>query len=87
MLADHHVEEALRVCTRAVLLLDGQVAAEAEPEEFREHPLVASRYLGAGNARFRRRSPDFRKHDVAAEATLKVRPMISEITLIFRKQG
>lgn len=47
MLADHHVEEALRVCTRAVLLLDGQVAAEAEPDEFREHPLVASRYLGS----------------------------------------
>ena len=47
MLADHHVEEALRVCTRAVLLLDGQVAAEAEPDAFREHPLVASRYLGS----------------------------------------
>jgi lipopolysaccharide export system ATP-binding protein len=47
MLADHHVEEALRVCTRAVLLLDGEVAAEAEPEAFRAHPLVASRYLGS----------------------------------------
>ncbi len=46
MLADHHVEEALRVCTRAVLLLDGEVAAEAEPEAFREHPLVVGRYLG-----------------------------------------
>lgn len=46
MLADHHVEEALRVCTRAVLLLDGEVAAEADPQGFREHPLVASRYLG-----------------------------------------
>ena len=46
MLADHHVEEALRVCTRAILLLDGQVAAEAEPESFREHPLVVGRYLG-----------------------------------------
>jgi lipopolysaccharide export system ATP-binding protein len=47
MLADHHVEEALRVCTRAVLLLDGEVAAEAEPEAFREHPLVVGRYLGS----------------------------------------
>jgi len=47
MLADHHVEEALRVCTRALLLLDGEVAAEAEPEAFRAHPLVASRYLGS----------------------------------------
>lgn len=47
LLADHHVEEALRVCTRAVLLLDGEVAAEAEPEAFREHPLVVGRYLGS----------------------------------------
>ena len=47
MLADHHVEEALRVCTRAVLLLDGEVALEAEPEDFREHPIVVGRYLGS----------------------------------------
>jgi lipopolysaccharide export system ATP-binding protein len=47
MLADHHVEEALRVCTRALLLLDGEVAAEAEPEAFRAHPLVVGRYLGS----------------------------------------
>ncbi len=47
VLADHHVEEALRVCTRAVLLLDGEVAAEADPEAFREHPLVVGRYLGS----------------------------------------
>jgi lipopolysaccharide export system ATP-binding protein len=46
MLADHHVEEALRVCTRALLLLDGEVAAEADPESFRQHPLVVGRYLG-----------------------------------------
>jgi lipopolysaccharide export system ATP-binding protein len=47
MFADHHVEEALRVCTRAVLLLDGEVAAEEEPEAFRAHPLVVGRYLGS----------------------------------------
>ena len=47
ILADHHVEEALRVCTRAVLLLDGEVAAEADPAAFREHPLVVGRYLGS----------------------------------------
>lgn len=46
MLADHHVEEALRVCTRAVLLLDGEVAVDADPQGFRADPLVASRYLG-----------------------------------------
>jgi lipopolysaccharide export system ATP-binding protein len=46
LLSDHHVAEALRVCTRAVLLLDGQVAMEGNPDEFQEHPLVVGRYLG-----------------------------------------
>ena len=46
LLADHHVAEALRVCDRAVLLLDGAVAVEAAPEAFRQHPLVQGRYLG-----------------------------------------
>jgi lipopolysaccharide export system ATP-binding protein len=46
LLADHHVAEALRVCTRAVLLLDGTVAAAAEPSAFQDHPLVRGRYLG-----------------------------------------
>lgn len=46
LLSDHHVAEALRVCTRAVLLLDGQVAMEGTPDEFQEHPLVVGRYLG-----------------------------------------
>ena len=46
ILADHHVEEALRVCSRALLLLDGRVATTGEPAEFRAHPEVAGRYLG-----------------------------------------
>jgi lipopolysaccharide export system ATP-binding protein len=46
LLADHHVAEALRVCTRAVLLLDGAVAADEPPNRFRHHPLVRGRYLG-----------------------------------------
>jgi lipopolysaccharide export system ATP-binding protein len=46
VLADHHVSEALRVCTRALLLLDGVVAATAPAEAFAEHPLVRGRYLG-----------------------------------------
>jgi lipopolysaccharide export system ATP-binding protein len=47
LLADHHVEEALRVCTRAILLLDGEVAIESDdPSSFRDHPLVVGRYLG-----------------------------------------
>jgi len=46
LLADHHVAEALRICTRAILLLDGAVAAEGDPAAFQEHPLVRGRYLG-----------------------------------------
>lgn len=50
LLADHHVSEALRVCSRAILLLDGVVAATAPAGEFREHPLVRGRYLGTLDA-------------------------------------
>ncbi len=46
LLADHHVEEALRVCTRALLLLDGALAVDATVPAFRDHPLVRGRYLG-----------------------------------------
>ncbi|MEO8799139.1 MAG: ATP-binding cassette domain-containing protein [Polyangiaceae bacterium] len=46
LLADHHVEEALALCSRAVLLLDGSVAVDETPEAFVEHPLVRGRYLG-----------------------------------------
>jgi lipopolysaccharide export system ATP-binding protein len=46
LLADHHVSEALRICQRAVLLIDGRVAAEAGATEFEAIPLVRERYLG-----------------------------------------
>jgi lipopolysaccharide export system ATP-binding protein len=46
LLADHHVAEALRICSRALLLLDGAVAVSAEPDAFRDDPLVRGRYLG-----------------------------------------
>jgi len=46
LLADHHVEEALRVCTRALLLLDGAVAMTGDAAAFRDDPLVRGRYLG-----------------------------------------
>jgi lipopolysaccharide export system ATP-binding protein len=45
VLADHHVSEALRVCTDALLLLDGGIAAAAPAAAFADHPLVRSRYL------------------------------------------
>jgi lipopolysaccharide export system ATP-binding protein len=46
ILADHHVAEALRICDRAALLLDGAIALCEEPEDFAAHELVRGRYLG-----------------------------------------
>ena len=46
LLADHHVSEALRVCTRALLLLDGTIAIDKPPGEFEQDELVRGRYLG-----------------------------------------
>jgi lipopolysaccharide export system ATP-binding protein len=46
VLADHHVAEALPVCSRALLLLDGAIQVDADPISFRKHPLVEGRYLG-----------------------------------------
>jgi len=46
LLADHHVAGALRVCDRAVLLLDGTISADARATEFAQLPLVRERYLG-----------------------------------------
>jgi lipopolysaccharide export system ATP-binding protein len=46
VLADHHVEEALRICTSASLLLDGAIVTTGTPDAFREHPVVRGRYLG-----------------------------------------
>jgi ABC-type lipopolysaccharide export system ATPase subunit len=46
LFADHHVEEALRICTRALLLVDGAIAVDADPQAFRAHPVVEGRYLG-----------------------------------------
>jgi len=46
VIADHHVAEALRICTHAVLLLDGAIAVSAKASEFADHPVVRGRYLG-----------------------------------------
>jgi lipopolysaccharide export system ATP-binding protein len=46
VLADHHVEEALRTCSRALLMLDGEIAVEGTPDAFRAHETVRGRDLG-----------------------------------------
>ncbi len=46
LIADHHVAEALRICARAVLLLDGQIATAASADRFLDLPEVQRSYLG-----------------------------------------
>lgn len=47
LLSDHHVAEALRICDRAALLLDGRIEAMGTPAELEAHPSLRQRYLGA----------------------------------------
>jgi lipopolysaccharide export system ATP-binding protein len=44
IIADHHVAEALRLCDRAALLLSGEVALAAPPDEFCRDPKVLQHY-------------------------------------------
>jgi lipopolysaccharide export system ATP-binding protein len=44
LVADHHVEAALRLCDRALLLLEGEIVLDDTPARFRDHPLVRERY-------------------------------------------
>jgi ABC-type lipopolysaccharide export system ATPase subunit len=44
LLADHHVAEALRICRRALLLLDGEVVVDVEAGEFGKNELVRKHY-------------------------------------------
>jgi lipopolysaccharide export system ATP-binding protein len=44
VIADHHVAEALRLCRRAALLLEGELCLVAPPAAFREADLVQKHY-------------------------------------------
>lgn len=44
LVADHHVAEALDLCDRAALLLEGEVALTRPPDEFRRSDLVRAHY-------------------------------------------
>jgi lipopolysaccharide export system ATP-binding protein len=46
LVADHHVAEALRICSRAMLLVDGSIARAASAAEFLSLPEVQRSYLG-----------------------------------------
>jgi lipopolysaccharide export system ATP-binding protein len=44
IIADHHVAEALRLCDRAALLMEGELAVVASPAEFCGNALVRKHY-------------------------------------------
>jgi lipopolysaccharide export system ATP-binding protein len=46
IVADHRIREALAICDRALLLLDGRIELSESPESFADHPAVRRRYLG-----------------------------------------
>lgn len=46
IIADHRIREALGICDRALLLLDGRIELSESPETFADHPAVRRRYLG-----------------------------------------
>jgi len=46
LLSDHHLDEALALSHRALLLLDGAVELTSEAASFASHPLVRERYVG-----------------------------------------
>jgi lipopolysaccharide export system ATP-binding protein len=50
VLTDHHLDEALAVCDRAALLLDGVIELTERADAFAAHPLVRERYVGRGPA-------------------------------------
>jgi lipopolysaccharide export system ATP-binding protein len=46
LVSDHHVAEALRICSRALLLVDGRVETAASADAFLDLPEVKRSYLG-----------------------------------------
>lgn len=44
IIADHHVSEALGLCHRAALLLEGELVLVATPDRFRDDPRVLEHY-------------------------------------------
>ncbi|MFO0761259.1 MAG: ATP-binding cassette domain-containing protein [Byssovorax sp.] len=44
LIADHHVSEALGLCHRAALLVEGEIALVTDPASFRGDPLVQRHY-------------------------------------------
>ena len=49
LIADHHVAEALCLCDRAALLLEGEIALVARPADFSSDSRVLKHYAPPGH--------------------------------------
>jgi len=57
IVADHHVAQALELCHRAALLLDGEIAVLASPDDFGARDLVRKHYIVVSAAKGPASSP------------------------------
>ncbi len=58
LLSDHHVDEALAISDRVLLLIDGAIALDTTPEGLSNDPLARSRYLAPAFERKRGERPE-----------------------------
>ncbi len=47
LLVEHHMAVVMELCTRIIVLVQGEKIAEGSPEQIRENPAVIEAYLGA----------------------------------------
>ena len=85
ILADHHVAEALRVCTHATFVLDGRSRPSAPAAEFPSHPLVRGRYLGTWQRTAYRTGQSGRESDWHSDHSTSLIAQFKQIQPLARK--
>jgi branched-chain amino acid transport system ATP-binding protein len=50
ILVEHNLEEVMRICRRLIVLNNGQVIGDGEPNEVMANPVVHEAYVGSGMA-------------------------------------